>query len=115
MLRFTNHYPSTTWVTIIWYSPDCPDGSQWEKEGWWGMAPGESKVVFGSDLDEINRYYYFHAEADDGAFWAGSVVEPVTDAAFDWCLDTSSTAARDVGFRELDIGGNDDYTVTLIP
>jgi len=41
------------------------------------------------------------------------VVVPYT--AFDWCVDTANTDSLDVGMRELDIGGNDDYTLTFVP
>ena len=102
-------------MCIIWYTPGCPDGGDWSKAGWWGIAPFQRKVVFNGDLDEINRYYYFHAEADDGAFWAGPIQELVPDTAFDWCLDTANSESRRVGFRELDVGDYDDFTVTLVP
>jgi len=46
---------------------------------------------------------------------AGGPQITVPFEAFDWCVDTSSTDSFVVGLRELDIGGNDDYTVNLVP
>lgn len=113
MLQFCNRHTQTLWVTIMFYHPNCPDGGDWEKKGWWGIAPGECNVVFGGDLDDLNQYYCFYAEANDGVVWAGPYVRSVTNRAFDWCENVSSTDARDVGYRLLDIGDNDDYTVNL--
>ncbi len=115
MLRFCNQYPREVWVSIMWYHPNCSDGGNWEKKGWWHLFPGECKVVFGEDLDEINRYYTFFAHASDGAVWAGPYVRAVPHTAYDWCEWTANTDSRDVGFRLLDIGDNDDYTVNLVP
>lgn len=115
MLQFCNNYPSDVWVCILWYHPNCPDGGDWEKEGWWHMSQGQCVVVFGDDLEDINRYWYFFAEAADGAFWAGAPQITVTDRVFDWCVNTSSSDSFTVGLREIDVGDNDDYTVNLIP
>lgn len=115
MLKFCNSYPSTVWVTIMWYHPDCPDGGNWEKAGWWKIVPGACKVVFGDDLDDVNRYWCFYAEAADGAVWSGPYVRSVPHQAFDWCEWTSQTGARQLGYRQFDINGYDDYTATLVP
>jgi uncharacterized membrane protein len=115
MLQFCNNYPADVWVCILWYHPGCPDGGDWEKAGWWHLAPGECKVVFGDDLEDINRYWYFHGDAADGAFWAGAPTIFVPFEAFDWCVDTASTDGFTVGLRELDVDGNDDMTVNLVP
>ena len=114
MLVFCNNYPQLVSVCIMWYSPGCPDGGDWERAGWWNLNSGECQNVFDADLDEINRYYLFYAEAGDGAVWAGQYVRTVTDYVFDLCED-DATSAREVGFRLFDIGDNDDYTITLVP
>ena len=115
MLRFTNGYPSTLWAMIEWYHPNCPDGGNWEKKGWWKIGPGQSKTVFSDDVEDVNRYWYFFAHAADGAQWAGPYSEIVPHIAFDWCENTANTDSRRVGMRELDVGSNDDYTVTFVP
>jgi uncharacterized membrane protein len=114
MLTFCNQYSSTVWLTIMWYHPNCPDGGDWEKAGWWGISPSGCANVFDADLDEINRYYCFYAEADDGTVWAGPYARNVPQEAFDWCEWTDSNTARGVGYRLLDIGDNDDFTVNLV-
>ena len=65
-LRFTNNYPSTLWAMIEWYHPNCEDGGNWEKAGWWKIDPGQTKTVFGGDVSDVNRYWYFFAHDADG-------------------------------------------------
>jgi hypothetical protein len=116
-LWFCNKYPSDVWVCILWYHPNCGDDSDWEKKGWWHLPPfpWAAWKVFGGDLEDINRFWYFHAHAADGAFWAGSPTTHVPHHAFDWCERRGETGARIVGLREVDVGGNDDYTINLVP
>lgn len=121
MLAFRNRYPKGLWVAIMYYSPGCSDGGDWEKKGWWRLTPGQRKVVYGGDLADLNRYYCFYAEADDGAVWAGPYVRFLPYQAFDWCEWTAcshsdgSPCGVTVGLRLLDIDSNDDFTVNLVP
>jgi uncharacterized membrane protein len=113
MLRFCNQHSADVWVCISWYQPGCVDGGDWEKKGWWHMVPGECKVAFGDDVSDVNRFWYYYVESADGRVWAGPFNAEVPPQAFDWCENTSSTQARTVGMRELDVGDNDDYTLNL--
>jgi uncharacterized membrane protein len=115
MLKFTSLYPSKLWVTIMWYTPNCPDGGNWSKKGWWSLVPGQSKIVSGSDLADVNRYWCFYAQAANGAIWAGPYKRLVPAQAFDLCEWTSSTGAFKIGYRLLDVDDNDDLTVNLVP
>ena len=115
MLTFTNLYPKQVWVSIMWYTPGCVDGGDWTKMGWWNLTVGQSKIVSGLDLDEVNRYWCFYAHAADGTYWGGPYHRMVPHEAYEWCEWTSSTSAHSVGFRLFDIDGNDDYTVILVP
>jgi len=112
-LTFVNHYTSQVSICILWYTPDCPDGGDWSKAGWWNLSPGESKTPLGGDL--TNRWYYFFAQAADGAYWAGVPHTTVPWRKFNWCINTSSTDARDVGFRDIDTGPYLNFTYTLTP
>lgn len=71
MFRFTNNYSSTVWAMVEWNHANCPDGGDWEKKGRWQMEPGQSAVVFGSGLKDVNRLWYWFAHACDGAVWGG--------------------------------------------
>ena len=115
MLSFTNGYSRLVSVTVKWYHPNCPDGGDWEKKGWWNINPGNTAHVLDLDLDETNRYYYYYAESVDGHTWSGAYFTDVPNEAFDWCENTGSSTSRSLGFRELDIGDNDNYTLTLVP
>ena len=113
MFRFQNDYPATVWAMIEWYHPNCPDGGNWEKAGWWRMDPGQSKVPFTGDVGDVNRFWYFYAHASDGAQWTGPFNEIVPQIAFDWCETTANTDSRTVGMRELDVHDYDDFTLTF--
>jgi uncharacterized membrane protein len=113
MLTYVNGYTSTIWAMAEWYHPGCENGN-WEKKGWWRIEPGRSAVVFGDDVEDVNRFWYFFAHAADGAFWAGPFEETVPINAFDWCENTGSSTSRTIGMRELDVGDNDDFTLTFV-
>ena len=114
MFRFCNHSPVRAWVVFEWYRPNCPDGGNWQKKGWWSLEPGECKTVFGPDLRSLSACYYYYAEADDGSVWAGNIPESVPNRAFDWCATTSSSDSRTVGLREVCTGNFANYTVNLV-
>ncbi|MFC7263745.1 DUF1036 domain-containing protein [Streptomyces lutosisoli] len=115
MLKFINQYPQKLAVTIMWYTPNCVDGGDWTKKGWWNLAPGQSAVVHGGDLSDINRYWCYFAHAADGAFWAGDLARQAPSRAFDWCEWTSSTDSTQIGYRMQDVGDHDDLDITLTP
>ena len=115
MFTFCNNYPREVWISFMWYSPNCPDGGNWTKKGWWHLFPGQCANVFNEDLDDINRYYLFYSHADDGAEWSGPYTRAVPGTRYEWCEWTASTNHRNVGFRLVDIGENEDFTYTLIP
>jgi uncharacterized membrane protein len=112
MLRIVNGYSQTMWVAIWYYHPNCPDGGNWSKKGWWQIPPGEQDRLR-RDLDNLNRYYCYHAHASDGVHWSGPYVTPCPPQAFNWCLNTANTQSIDRGFRLLDINSHDNYTLTL--
>jgi uncharacterized membrane protein len=115
MLQFCNNYTAEVWIAILWRTPNCPDGGDWTKEGWFRLGPGQCGVVSGENLHEVNRYWYYFAQAADGAFWAGVPHILVPYEPFRWCVSTSSTDSRDVGLREVDVGKSNDVTVSLFP
>jgi uncharacterized membrane protein len=113
-LRFCNSYHMRIWTAISFYNPGCPD-DPWQEMGWWPVEPGTCSLVYANDLADLNQYWYYYADADDGAFWAGPFPASVTFAAFDKCHVGSTADDLQIGFRELDIGDNDDYTLTFVP
>jgi uncharacterized membrane protein len=114
-LKFESSYPNATiWVSILWYHPDCTNGL-FMKTGWWSLTDGQTVEVFTGDIDDLNRYYYFYAEASDGAVWSGPTNVEVTNAAYSQCVWDNKSCNRTVGFQILDIGDNDDFTVNLVP
>ncbi len=114
MLRVCNHYTRTIWVTIMWYSPNCGDGGNWRKRGWWKIDPGQCKIVFGEDLEDINRYFCYYANSSDGSEWSGPYIRDVPINAFLWCEWSKDSQSREIGYRLLDIEDNDDFTLNLV-
>ncbi len=101
----------------MFYSPnDCGgEGGNWQTIGWFAVAPGQCTTVYANSPDDVNnRLWYFYAE-NTGAtvVWNGLVY--VTDAAFDHCYAIGTSESRIVGFRMIDVGDNDDYTLNLAP
>jgi uncharacterized membrane protein len=121
MLKFCNKYKTGVWVSIMYYEPGCSDGGDWVKKGWWRLTPGQCKVAYGGDLDDLNRYFCFYADADDGAVWAGPYKRFVPFQAFAWCEwiacshSDGSPCGFTAGFRLLDINSHDNFTVNLVP
>jgi uncharacterized membrane protein len=120
-LTLCNSYPKGIWTSIMFYSPETcgGDGGEFEMMGWWRVNPGSCVLVYANDLEDVNQFWYYYAEADDGAFWAGPFGASVPFKAFgghNWCYGTQSTTTdAHIGYRELDIGDNDDYTLTFVP
>ena len=114
--RFSNKTDTTIWVAFQWYSPHCFEDSNWAVAGWWKLVPGETKTVFGADLQTVNKYYYFYAEGADGSLWSGPFRTCTPATAFSWCDNLCNTApgTRILGYREKYIGTYNNYTVNLI-
>jgi uncharacterized membrane protein len=121
-LTLCNGYPALISTAICFYSPDTcgGEGDNFEMMGWWNIEPGACALVYGDDLEDLNRYWYYYADAGDGAVWSGPYGASVPLAAFDQCYGIGVIIENNhesiaIGFRELDIGDNDDYTLTFVP
>jgi uncharacterized membrane protein len=114
--RFRNKTNTTVWVAFQWYSPNCDNGSDWAVAGWWKLSPGQTKTVFGSDLQSVNAYYYYYAEGADGTVWAGPYNTCTPIKAFNWCDNTCDNApgTRILGYREKLVWWYNNYTVNLV-
>jgi uncharacterized membrane protein len=114
-LTICNGYHRPLSATIMFYSPNRCAGTNFEMRGWWNANPGECRFVYSGSLRNLNRYWYFYAFATDGATWSGPgfwrAVVPRT--AFDLCYGTNVPNGVQVNFRELDINGFDNFTLTL--
>ncbi|MGA9843911.1 MAG: DUF1036 domain-containing protein [Nitrososphaeraceae archaeon] len=114
-LFFCNQHSANTSVAIMYLSPGCEFGAgDWMITGWWTMKPGSCINVFNEDLEDLNRFYCYFAVAADGGRWSGPIVRRVRNAAFQWCENTGTLDSFIAGFRVIDIGDNDDFTVNLV-
>jgi uncharacterized membrane protein len=117
MLTFCNSYPVRIWTAISFFDAEiCPgESGEWRNRGWWGINPGACVRVHSGNVSNVNRFWYFFAVADDGARWEGEFKTFVKDPeSFDLCDGLGSTALPRYGFRELDIGDSDDFTLTFV-
>ena len=116
-LKLCNSYPVRIWTAIMYFNPDeCGgEGRDFLMVAWWPIEPGSCANVFGDDLEDVNRYWYYYAIADDGAEWAGPYVNQVqSDKPVHQCWGIGVSPGDRVAFRELDIHDNDDYTLTFV-
>ena len=122
-LRLCNGYRSTIWTSIMFYSPETcgGEGGNFEKMGWWKIEPGSCALVYANDLEDLNRYWYYHAHASDGAYWSGPFQSNVPRVPFGggdscWGVGWGNTGNDfvGIGYRELDIEDYDDYTLTFV-
>jgi uncharacterized membrane protein len=116
--RFTNHYRFPLSVAIMLRTPnECGgEGEGWEQRGWWNISRGETKVVYGGDMEDLSPWWYYYAFATDGGQWLGDGrwVSAVPNAAFDLCWGhgISGPTLRRVDYVQLGVD-TPTHTVTL--
>lgn len=108
-VSFTNSYGKKLYVAYMRRDFSCQDecGGIWDVLGWINLDPGETESRANPTT---NRWYYYYAEAEDGAIWAGPYVAEVTQSKFEKCTclgvivqnGGATNPYHDVGFRELD-------------
>jgi hypothetical protein len=100
-VSFKNDYGHKIFVAYMRRDFSCllDSGEPWEVKGWIGLDPGETEY---RENPTENQWFYYYAEAVDGAFWAGPFVVLVTNTKFSNCTGTGKIGWHDVGMRELD-------------
>ena len=98
-LFFRNETNETIFAALGYSWPNCPDGDNWAKKGWWGIAPGGTATVRGGASNGAK--YFFYAQTQSGLEWAGEFFTPLPTDAFDWCWPTSSSNATVRGMKKL--------------
>lgn len=101
-LSFKNDYGQKIYVAYMRLDYDCQadSGQPWLVRGWIGLDPGETEYRANPTG---NQWFYYYAEAVNGAFWAGPYVVIVTNSVFRNCTGTGKTEGwYNVGMRELD-------------
>lgn len=100
-VSFRNSYGKKIFVAYMRRDFDClaDSGEPWEVRGWINLDPGETEYRANPTK---NQWYYYYAEATDGAFWTGPYIVLVTNTVFQNCTGTGVTGWWNVGMRELD-------------
>lgn len=101
-VSFKNDYGQKIYVAYMRRDYDCQadSGKPWGVKGWIGLDPGETEYRANATG---NQWFYYYAEAVDGAFWAGGYMAQVTNTEFQTCTGLGQTGAwYYVGMRELD-------------
>ncbi|CAM5619574.1 DUF1036 domain-containing protein [Streptomyces hirsutus] len=102
-LRFKNNYEREIWAMVERYQPNCSASSNWRKEGWWRIGPGETAVVYGGDAKAVNPIWYCYAYAGDGTEWRDKYQETVPHSVFEWCSNVSDASSRTILMREFTV------------
>jgi uncharacterized membrane protein len=115
MFTICNRHPSQVWVAIMFYNTDAcgGEGGNFQTKGWWSPQPGSCVRVFGGDVSDVNRYWYYYAEDGSGTVWAGEFSATVPQEAFTGCVSIGVSTQRTIGFRQLDVGDSDNFTLNL--
>ena len=112
-LYILNNTTQSTWVVYAYASPGCEGGVDWAKKGWWEVTPGATAKIHTGYVGGSKFFYY--AENDSGAQWAGPFFTNLPWNAFDWCWTTASSQGRQLGLRKLEIPWHIlDYTLSLV-
>lgn len=98
-LYFRNNTPGTIWVAYGYHAPGCEGGVNWAKKGWWQIGPGGTAKVRSGWVG--GSKFFFFAESDSGATWAGEFTTHLPDNSFDWCWNTGSTSGQVRGMRKI--------------
>jgi uncharacterized membrane protein len=119
MLTFVNNHSEDVWLAYMFYAPDvCGEYGGFQAIGWYHIAPGQSSVPYANSLGDVNnRYWYVYAEnSSRSVVWAGPflVQVPADGSPFNTCQGIGSTADRQIGLQQFDVGDHDDFTVTLV-
>ena len=89
------------YFALAYHYPNCPDGENWAKKGWW-QIPADGTVTVRGGASNGAKYFWY-AETDTGLQWAGDLFTWLPTNAFDWCWPTSSTNASLRRMRRLDV------------
>jgi len=114
-LTISNRYSARVYVAIGFSDNSCPNNTGPHIMGWWGIDPGGSALVYANDVNEYSPMWLYLAEAVDGAVWAGQHAAQIPNEAFNRCWSPGVSGGYARGFRELYVGDNEDYTLTLTP
>ncbi|WP_327280716.1 MULTISPECIES: DUF1036 domain-containing protein [unclassified Streptomyces] len=104
-LTFRNNHNTEIWTMVEWHQPNCSDGSNWVKKGWWRIGPGQTSTVFGGNPQAVNPIWYCYAYSTDGTEWRDRFQETVPHNAFEWCSNTADTSSRTILMNEFVVGG----------
>lgn len=98
-ISIRNSTPNTVYVAVGYYNTGC--SPRQGKRGWYSVAPGRTRVVYGGRSHHATFRYY--AEDDVGHVWSGNNFTDVPDDAFDMCWIANcspGTPCRRLGFRD---------------
>jgi hypothetical protein len=108
-VNFTNSYSAAMFVAYLRLDYNCQNdcGEPWDVLGWISLQPGQTES---RDNPTNNEYFYYYAEAVDGAIWNGPFPAEVSNDRFEKCTCLGVTVENGeptnpyytVGFRELD-------------
>ena len=109
-VSFTNSRSVVMSVAYMRRDFNCQNecGEPWDVLGWINLQPGETAY---RDNATNNRWFYYYAEAVDGAVWSGAFSAEVSNERFEKCTclgvivqnGAPTNPYYTVGFQELDL------------
>jgi hypothetical protein len=115
MLQYLNRCPFVVSVAFMRYTPGCPDGGDWTKEGWWNIPPGGTAIPYDDDLDDVNAWWCDFITGG-GLVWPGSgIIRALPLRAFDWCEWTASSDSFDADMFLFNVDDNEDQIFDIVP
>jgi uncharacterized membrane protein len=114
-LKFCNGTPDRAFVAISYLDENrCSGIGDWFDEGWFAVEPNQCSIVLGGDL--TNTFYYYYAESGSRIYSGDFMTDCIPRSAFGQCADFCTY--HDVstyGMREINTGGADNYSLSLLP
>jgi len=98
-ISIRNSTPNTVYVAVAYYNGGC--SPRYGKRGWYSVAPGRTRVVYGGRFNYA--YFRYYAEDSFGNVWDGNNFTNVPDDPFDTCWIANcspGTSCRRLGFRD---------------
>lgn len=113
-LYFSNESGTAVQLVYGYHTPGCEGGVDWSKKGWYKVPHGRTIMVLSGRVGGNTYFFYAEGQAGGGPVWAGQYFTQIPSFAFDWCWNTGSTSARNLGLRVISVPATSvDHTIRL--
>jgi uncharacterized membrane protein len=105
-LEFQNAFHNKIWIALVYGDNGCGP-SRFREKGWWTVDPGQTRMIWNVNLQNVNRFASFYAEEfkdSGGATWDGTGNNwyKIRDVQFDQCYSDDTGCNQQPNFVTLD-------------